>query len=148
MKRLLLLHGPNLNALGRRDPEHYGRLTLAELVRRVEGWARERGVALHAWQSNHEGALIDELQRAWSWADGALVNLGAYTHTSYALRDALADFGRPVVEVHLSALSEREPWRRTSVIRDVVVASFEGRGVEGYRLALERLLEELLPEGD
>ncbi|MDQ7007896.1 MAG: type II 3-dehydroquinate dehydratase [Acidobacteriota bacterium] len=139
MNEILLLHGPNLNALGRRDPGIYPRITLAELEQQVTAWAAERGWRLRAFQSNCEGALIDELQRAVAWAVGALVNLGALTHTSYALHDALLDFQRPVIEVHLSRISQREPWRRVSVIRPVCRGYVEGRGVDGYRRALEML---------
>ena len=139
MKEILLLHGPNLNALGRRDPEIYPRITLPELEARVRAWAGERRWGLRAFQSNSEGALIDVLQEAAEWAAGALVNLGALTHSSYALHDALLDLSRPVIEVHLSAISQREPWRRVSVIRPACRGFVEGRGVEGYRLALDLL---------
>lgn len=140
MLKVLMLHGPNLNRLGRRDPEHYGTVTLEALEGMVEEWARERAVLLRAFQSNHEGTLIDTLQENADWADGALVNLGALTHTSYALHDALIDFGKPVVEVHLSAISQREAWRRVSLIRPVCLGYVEGMGVAGYRTALELLL--------
>ncbi|GAB4228041.1 MAG: type II 3-dehydroquinate dehydratase [Acidobacteriota bacterium] len=142
MTRLLLLHGPNLNRLGRRDPAHYGTLTLAELEARVRARARAHGVEVHAFQSNCEGALIDAIQRAADDPDclGAIVNAGALTHTSYALHDALVDFGRPVVEVHLSAVSGREPWRRVSVIRPACIAAIEGRGADGYDEAVDRLV--------
>ncbi len=142
MTRLLLLHGPNLNRLGRRDPAHYGTLTLAELEARVRVRARSRGVGIRAFQSNCEGALIDEIQRAGDDPDclGAIVNAGALSHTSYALHDALVDFGRPVVEVHLSQVSAREPWRRVSVIRPACIAAIEGKGAAGYDEAVDRLL--------
>jgi 3-dehydroquinate dehydratase-2 len=141
MNNVLLLHGVNLNALGRRDPRHYGTASLDELVERVREWATERGLTLRHEQSNHEGDLVDALQEQREWADGALINAGAWTHTSYALHDALVDFGKPVVEVHLSEVSEREAWRRVSVLRPACVAHVEGRGVEGYRVALDRLME-------
>lgn len=143
MRKVLLIHGPNLNRLGRRDPGHYGTSTLAELEQQVAGWGLERGAEVLAVQSNHEGALIDALQEKGDWADGALVNLGALTHTSYALFDALVDFGKPVVEVHLSAVSSREVWRAKSVIRPACCGQVEGQGVEGYRAALEMLLLEI-----
>jgi 3-dehydroquinate dehydratase-2 len=138
---ILVLHGPNLNRLGRRDPAHYGTLTLPELEAKIAGWAAERGARALFFQSNHEGALIDALQRHANGAAGAMVNLGALTHTSYALHDALLDFGHPVVEVHLSKLSEREPWRQVSVIRPACVAAVDGKGADGYREALGRLLD-------
>lgn len=141
MNKVLLLHGVNLNALGRRDPKHYGTSSLDELVERVRAWATERGLTLRHEQSNHEGDLVDALQAQREWADGALINAGAWTHTSYALHDALVDFGKPVVEVHLSKVSEREAWRRVSVLRPACVSHVEGRGVEGYRVALDRLME-------
>lgn len=143
MKSVLLLHGANLNRLGKRDPEHYGTVTLSDLVERVRSHGRTLGLRVQAFASNHEGELIDAIQEATSWADGAIVNLGAYSHTSYALHDAIVDFGRPVVEVHLSKVSEREPWRRTSVIRPACVAGFEGLGPEGYDRALDALNEEM-----
>ncbi len=143
MIRVLLLHGPNLNALGRRDCRHYGRITLEELERKVRQWGRELGLEVVAYQSNHEGTLIDEIQRWTDEARGAIVNFGALTHSSYALHDALVDFGHPAVEVHLSKISEREPWRRQSVIRPACCAHFEGHGAEGYKMALERLEQEL-----
>lgn len=141
MITLLVLHGPNLNRLGRRDPAHYGALTLPELEARVAAWAAARGARTLFVQSNHEGALIDALQQHAGRTDGALVNLGALTHTSYALHDALVDYGRPAVEVHLSKASEREAWRRTSVVRPACVGSVEGKGAEGYREALAILLD-------
>lgn len=147
MAELLLLHGPNLNLLGQRDPEHYGSMGLPQLETQVRAWAADRGHLVHSFQSNHEGALIDHLQQARIWAAGALVNLGALTHTSYALHDALVDFARPVVEVHLSKISEREPWRRTSVIRPACVGAVEGQGAAGYLEALEMLIEALESEG-
>ncbi len=139
-RTLLVLHGPNLNRLGRRDPAHYGTLTLPQLEARVAAWAAERGARTVFVQSNHEGALIDALQHHAGTVDGALVNLGAFTHTSYALLDALLDFGKPVVEVHLSRLAEREAWRQVSVVRPACVAAVDGKGADGYREALELLL--------
>ena len=141
MSRVLLLHGPNLNMLGRRDPAHYGAQTLNELVDQVRAWAAERGWDISHLQSNHEGVLIDALQEARDWADGALVNAGALTHTSRALHDAVVDFSKPVIEVHLSKISEREEWRRVSVLRPACAGFVEGHGAEGYRMALEKLAE-------
>lgn len=143
MKRVLLLHGPNLNLLGSRDPAIYGRDTLADVVARVERAAAATDVEIHAFQSNHEGALIDEIQARRAWAAGALVNLGAFTHSSYALHDALVDFAKPVVEVHLSKISERESWRRQSVIRPACIGFVEGKGAAGYEEALRILVEAL-----
>jgi 3-dehydroquinate dehydratase-2 len=139
MKPVLLLSGPNLNFLGRRDPALYGTLTLAQLEAQVTTWGAELGLAVRAFQSNHEGALIDALQDAHGWALAAVINPGALTHYGYALHDALVDFARPVIEVHLSKISEREEWRRKSVVRPACAAHVEGLGAEGYRVALGKL---------
>ena len=141
MRKVLLLHGPNLNRLGRRDRRFYPAVSLEELERQVATWGRLHGLDVSPLQSNHEGALVDALQQASDWAFGALVNFGALSHTSYVLHDALLDFGRPAVEVHLSNVGEREEWRRKSVVRAACVGSVAGRGIEGYREALEILVE-------
>jgi 3-dehydroquinate dehydratase-2 len=139
MRKVLLLSGPNLNLLGQRDPAQYGTLTLAELEDKARAWGLDLGLEVTPFQSNHEGALIDALQEARAWAAGAVVNPGALTHYSYALHDALVDFARPVIEVHLSKVSEREAWRRVSVVRPACRAHIEGLGTEGYRVALQQL---------
>jgi 3-dehydroquinate dehydratase-2 len=136
-----VLHGVNLDQLGRRDPEHYGTLTLAELEERVAAFARDLDLEARFLQTNHEGEYCEALHRAREEVDGLLLNPGAWTHYSWAVRDALEVAGLPAVEVHLSAVDEREEWRRTSVIRELCVASIQGRGVEGYREALETLAE-------
>lgn len=142
MKPVLLLSGPNLNFLGRRIPALYGNQTLGELETQVAAWGAELGFDIRPFQSNHEGALIDQLQAA-DWAAGALINPGALGHYSYALHDAIVDFGRPAIEVHLSKISEREEWRRRSVIRPACVGHVEGLGIEGYRVALRALAQKL-----
>ena len=137
---VLLLNGPNLNLLGEREPEIYGTTTLSQLESLVAERARELGAALRAFQSNHEGALVDRLHEARKWADGVIFNPGAYTHYSYALRDAISATRLRVVEVHLSDLSQREPWRRVSVIAEVAAHRIMGKGIAGYLEALEWLV--------
>jgi 3-dehydroquinate dehydratase type II len=137
---VLLLNGPNLNLLGEREPEVYGTTTLPQLEALVAARAGELKIALKSFQSNHEGALIDRLHEARRWAQGVIFNPGAYTHTSYALRDAIAGTRLRVVEVHLSDLTRREAWRQVSVLADVVVHRIMGKGVAGYLEALEWLV--------
>jgi 3-dehydroquinate dehydratase II len=136
----LLIHGPNLNLLGRREPEVYGSDTLEEIDRRLQEWAAKHEVTLRTFQSNHEGAIIDAIQEAAAWADGLVMNPGAYTHYSYAIRDAVAGVGLPTVEVHLSNIHKREEFRHRSVIAPVCMGQICGLGWVGYRLALEALL--------
>ncbi|HEV7846751.1 MAG TPA: type II 3-dehydroquinate dehydratase [Thermoleophilaceae bacterium] len=141
--RVEVMHGVNLDMLGRRDPEHYGTMTLTELEVRVKGFGRELGLELSFWQTNHEGEFCEYLHRAAEGADALVLNPGAWTHYSWAIRDALDVAGLPAVEVHLSAVDEREEWRRLSVIRDLCIGTVQGRGVEGYREALTMLKERL-----
>jgi 3-dehydroquinate dehydratase-2 len=141
--RVLVLHGPNLNLLGSREPEVYGRTTLAEIDGALVEAGRGAGCEVRCFQSNHEGELIDRVQQAREWAHGILVNPGGLTHTSVALRDALLAVGLPVVEVHLSNVFAREPFRRHSYVSDVAVGVVTGFGAESYRLGLEGLLAHL-----
>mgnify|MGYP000495224208 CR=1 FL=1 len=139
--RIAVVNGANLNALGDRDATLYGGLTYDELETRIYDWARELDVSVRCFQTNHEGQFIDWCHDARMWADGVILNPGAWTHYSYAIRDAVELFASPVVEVHLSNILERESWRRHSVIEDVVSHRVLGRGPEGYRDALAWLAE-------
>jgi 3-dehydroquinate dehydratase-2 len=138
--KILALHGPNLNILGRREPEIYGRTTLAEIDAALLARAEAGGTRLLTFQSNHEGALIDFLQSEGWDADGIIINPGALTHYGLALRDALANLKAPIVEVHLSNVYRREPFRHTSVVAPVATGQIAGLGWRGYLLALEWLL--------
>jgi 3-dehydroquinate dehydratase-2 len=141
--RVEILHGVNLDMLGKRDPEHYGTLALPELEVRIKRFASELGLELRFFQSNHEGEFVEYLHRLPDLADGALLNAGAWTHYSYAIRDALEIAAVPVVEVHLSDVMSREPWRRHSVFEGLVAGTVSGEGPDGYRRALELLKAEL-----
>jgi 3-dehydroquinate dehydratase II len=140
--RVDVMHGVNLDVLGRRPAALYGGLTLPELEVKVKHFARDLELDVAFSQTNHEGEFCEELHRAGEGGvDGLVLNPGAWTHYSWAIRDALEVAALPAVEVHLSAIEEREEWRRTSVIRDLCVGSVQGKGVEGYREALEMLAE-------
>ncbi len=146
--RILILHGPNLNLLGRREPELYGRQTLAEIDQLLKKRARDLDVQVGTFQSNSEGALIDRIQEAMGHLDGILINPGALTHYSYSLRDALAASGVPLVEVHLSNIFAREPFRHHSVVSPVAVGIICGFGEESYLLGLEALLKMITKRQD
>jgi 3-dehydroquinate dehydratase II len=137
-----VLNGVNLDVLDRRDPELYGGLALAELEDRIAAWAEALGCTARCRQTNSEGEYVDWCHEALDWADGVIANPGAWTHYSYAIRDALELFSVPVVEVHLSDLEAREEWRRRSVIADVTARRILGKGPEGYREALAFLTEQ------
>ena len=141
--RVAVLHGVNLDALDRRPASHYGDLTFSQLEMRIERYAREVGLEPHFFQTNHEGNYVEELHRASDYADALLLNPGAWTHYSWAIRDALEVAGLPSVEVHLSDVKSREKWRRVSVLEGLCIATVSGRGVEGYGEALTLLRESL-----
>ena len=145
MARYLVINGPNLNALGKRASAHYGTKTLAEIEASVAEKASALGVEVEFFQSNHEGAMVDYIQGSSVDAQGMVINAGALTHYGYSLRDALADAGLPVVEVHISNIHARERWRRRSVLADVVRGQIAGLGWRGYVAALE-VLSQLVAE--
>ncbi len=138
--RVLVVHGPNLNLLGTREPEVYGTTTIEEINAELAAAAKEEGVELEFFQSNHEGGLIDRIQEAPSWADGIVINPAGLSHSSVSLRDALAATGLPIVEVHLSNIFAREEFRRLSLVSEIAVGVISGFGAESYRLGLEALL--------
>ena len=137
--RLAVLNGVNLDVVGRRDPEVYGGLSLDDLETRIYAWSRELGCTVQCRQTNSEGEYVDWCHDALDWAEGVVANPGAWTHYSYAIRDALELFAVPIVEVHLSNVDAREEWRRHSVIGDLAAKRIVGRGPDGYREALEFL---------
>ena len=139
--RVGVMHGVNFDVLGTRDADHYGGLTLPELEVKIKQFARELEMEPSFSQTNHEGEYVEQLHRAAEGADALILNPGAWTHYSWAIRDALEVASLPAVEVHLSAVDEREEWRRLSVIRDLCIGCVQGRGVDGYREALELLRE-------
>ena len=142
--QILIVHGPNLNQLGRREPAIYGRVTLAEIDRRLAERAAELGVRTSCFQSNHEGAIIDHLQERLDAIDGLIINPGALTHYGLSLRDALAGLDRPIVEVHLSNVYARpEEWRHHSVVAPLALGQIAGFGWRGYLAALDLLVSHL-----
>jgi 3-dehydroquinate dehydratase-2 len=141
--RIEVLHGVNLDVLGRRNASHYGGITFDELQFRIEGFAEELDLSVRFFQTNHEGAFVEHLHELQDTADALVLNPGAWTHYSYAIRDALEMTDLPAVEVHLSDVDKREDFRRVSVIRDLCLATISGQGPDGYREALARLKAEL-----
>lgn len=141
-RRILVIHGPNLNLLGRREPAVYGTQTLADIDSMLEVSAKELGVEIELFQSNHEGELIDRIQESMGMVSGILINPGGFTHTSVALRDALAATDLPIVEVHLSNVYAREAFRQKSFVSAIAVGVISGLGADGYRFGLEALVRQ------
>jgi 3-dehydroquinate dehydratase-2 len=139
--RVAILHGVNLDALDRRPAAHYGGLTFTQLETRIDGFARNLGLAPQFFQTNHEGEYVEELHKSAEYADALLLNPGAWTHYSWAIRDAAEIPGLPIVEVHLSDVESREPFRHVSVLEAVRIGRVSGKGVDGYREGLELLKE-------
>lgn len=143
MATILLLHGPNLNLLGQREPHIYGSATLDDYVVTVEAAVQAHGHTLEALQSNHEGALVDAIHSARGRCAAIIINPGAFTHYAWSLHDALAAFSGPVLEVHISNPNAREPWRHTSVVSPVATGTIVGLGMHGYELAVEAVARKL-----
>lgn len=146
-RSILVLHGPNLNMLGTREPEIYGHLSLHDINIRLQTRAAENGIRLQIAQSNHEGVLIDHIQQAYGQASGIIINPGGYTHTSVALRDAIAAVGLPTIECHLSNIYAREAFRHISLLTPVCVGQICGFGWYSYLLALDALIQKITPSG-
>ena len=140
-KKIMVIHGPNLNMLGQREPDVYGIATLADVNKMLARRAAELGLAMEALQSNHEGELVDKIQAAAGACSGMIINPAAYTHTSVAIKDALQLLEVPVIEVHISNVYKREPFRHVSMVSDVVTGKIVGLGIHGYKLALDALAE-------
>ncbi len=135
--KILVIHGPNLNMLGMREPEIYGHQSLEEINEALRAQAKQLGLAVETFQSNHEGEMVDRIQKANDAFDGIIINPAAYTHTSVAIRDALSMLTIPIVEIHLSNINKRESFRHTSLMADIATARISGFGAQGYQLALE-----------
>jgi 3-dehydroquinate dehydratase-2 len=139
LKKIIIIHGPNLNMLGKREPHLYGHQTLDEINAQLLKLGAKLGMEIETFQSNHEGEIVDRIQQSVGTCEGILINPAAYTHTSIAIRDALSLLDIPVIEIHLSNIYKREPFRHKSLIADIAVARISGFGAQGYRLALEGL---------
>lgn len=139
--KILVINGPNINMLGIREPEHYGKETYSSLVEKIQKHCDEKAVEVKIYQSNHEGDLVDEIQKAYGVADGIVINPGAYTHTSIAILDAVKSVNIPTVEVHISKVEEREDFRQISFVRLACVKTITGHGTNGYIEAIDYLTE-------
>lgn len=141
MKKLLVINGPNLNMLGIREPDIYGKNTYKDLCELIKDYAGQKNIEVKLFQSNHEGDLVDEIQSAYQKFDGIVINPAAYTHTSVAILDAVKSVGIPTVEVHISAVEEREDFRQVSYIRKACIKTITGKGFNGYLEAIDTLIE-------
>ena len=141
MNRILVIHGPNLNMLGKREVDIYGKTTLDDINQQLEDRGKELGFAVETFQSNHEGEIVEKLQQAMKACRGIIINPAAYTHTSVAIRDALLLLNVPIIEIHLSNIDKRESFRRTSMVADIATGRLAGFGAHGYVLALEAMVE-------
>jgi 3-dehydroquinate dehydratase-2 len=141
--KLLILNGPNINMLGLREPDIYGKEDYSSLISKIEAYASKKGALTRCVQSNHEGVLVDEIQAAYARFDGIVINPAAYTHTSIALLDALKAVGLPAVEVHISDVSRREDFRQISYVRQACIATVSGKGTDGYLEAIDLLVEHI-----
>ena len=141
--KILVVNGPNLNMLGTREPTHYGRETYADLLAKIQKHCYRKGIEVTFYQSNHEGCLVDEIQKAYGVMDGIVINPGAYTHTSIAILDAVKAVAIPTVEVHISKVEERESFRQVSYVRLACVKTITGHGTDGYLEAIDYLNEEM-----
>ena len=141
--KVLVINGPNLNMLGIREPDHYGKETYGDLVNKIEQYCKEKNICCECYQSNHEGCLVDKIQEAYGKYDGIVINPGAYTHTSIAILDAVESVMIPTVEVHISKVEEREDFRQISYIRKACVKTITGLGTDGYLRAID-FLEEVI----
>lgn len=139
--KILVINGPNINMLGIREPEHYGRETYADLTEKIKNHCEKKNIEVSIFQSNHEGDLVDEIQSAYGNADGIVINPGAYTHTSIAILDAVKSVNIPTVEVHISKVEEREDFRQISYVRLACVKTITGHGTDGYLEAIDYLTE-------
>jgi len=148
MKKILLIHGPNLNMLGQREPEIYGHETLSDLEEKCRQYAVKNGCSLECFQSNHEGAIIEEIHKAVDTIDGVIINAGAYTHTSIAIHDALKLLSCPIIEVHISDIESREEFRHHSYITPVSATVIAGQGTDGYLQAIDKIKEIIDSSGE
>lgn len=142
--KILVINGPNLNMLGIREPDHYGKETYADLIKKIQDYCDKCGIEVETFQSNHEGALVDKIQEAYGNTDGIVINPGAYTHTSIAILDAVKSVNIPTVEVHISKVEEREDFRQISYIRLACVKTISGHGTDGYLEAIDFLTKEII----